>query len=89
MRGGLSFERDYPRAARAIRAQGNVGVRIAIAADGRVSGCTVTRSSGNADLDRTTCSLIVKRFRYAPARDASGRAIPSTENTAFDWRLLS
>jgi len=89
VRGALSFQRDYPRAARAVRAEGTVSVRIDIAADGRVSGCRVTRSSGNGDLDRTTCGLIVKRFRYTPARDSGGRAIPSSENTAFDWRLLS
>ncbi|MBA3678354.1 MAG: energy transducer TonB [Sphingosinicella sp.] len=88
VRGALSFERDYPRAARAIRAEGRVFVRIGIAADGRVSGCTITRSSGNGDLDRTTCRLIVQRFRYAPARDQSGQPIAATESTSFDWRLL-
>jgi protein TonB len=41
VRGSLSFERDYPRAARAIRAEGTVYVRISIAADGRVSACAL------------------------------------------------
>ena len=88
VRGGLSFQKDYPRAARKVGAQGSVSVCIAIGADGRVTGCTVTGSSGNGDLDRTTCSLIVKRFHYTPARNSSGQAIASVENTIFDWRLL-
>ena len=65
---------DYPRSARKAGAEGTVHVRFLVNPDGHVGGCTVTKSSGHAALDATTCRLIKRRFRYRPARDAQGRA---------------
>jgi protein TonB len=77
--------RDFPRAAKRARAGGTVLVRYTVGTDGRVSGCTVTQSSGNADLDSTTCRLIEQRFRYEPARDAQGRAVADTLTGRHIW----
>lgn len=85
--GRLSGASDYPRAAMRTGAEGTVGVRYVVGTDGRVGGCRVTRSSGHAELDATTCRLIEQRFRYRPARDASGRAVPETVSRTFDWLL--
>lgn len=84
LRGGFS-DRDYPRGARRARAQGTVIVRFNVGADGRVSGCAITRSSGNADLDSTTCNLIERRYRYAPARDSQGRPVPDLMGWKQVW----
>lgn len=46
-----------------------VGVKYAVELNGRADDCSITRSSGNAELDRLTCSLIVEKFRFRPARD--------------------
>lgn len=46
-----------------------VGVKYAIEEDGRVDECRITRSSGNAELDRLTCDLIERKFKYRPAFD--------------------
>lgn len=62
-----------------------VGVAFAVAADGRVSGCRVTSSSGNPRLDARTCALIERRFRYRPARNAAGEPVPALVRTSFDW----
>lgn len=67
--------RDYPRDASRAREQGSVVVNFDVRPDGRVGNCHIVKSSGSAELDRTTCALIEKRFRYEPARDASGRAV--------------
>jgi protein TonB len=56
-----------------------------VGVDGRVSDCRVVRSSGNAELDATTCRLIERRFRYAPARDAQGRAVPDVAGWEEEW----
>ena len=85
-RGSIS-DSDYPRAASRARAGGEVIARLAIGTNGRVERCTVTRSSGNADLDTATCRLIERRFRYAPARDAKGNAIPDTLGWKQRWWL--
>lgn len=82
---GTIVNRDYPRAARKARLTGSVTVRLAIAADGRVADCAVTRSSGHVDLDDATCRLARERFRYAPARDRAGGAVPGVAGWRQDW----
>jgi len=67
--------------------EGTVSVRFTVDADGGTSGCRITRSSGNAELDETTCRLIELRFRYRPARDVQGRPVPETVTRTFDWLL--
>jgi len=83
LRSGSITARDYPRAANGH--QGTVGTRIAVSASGAVIGCTVTRSSGNAVLDATTCGLIRQRFRFTPARDAQGNAVPDVKGWQQRW----
>lgn len=80
LRGGRIVPRDYPRAAGGN--QGVVTAHVAVGVDGRVTGCTVARSSGSAVLDATTCRLIRERFRFAPARNAQGEAVPDL----FGWQ---
>lgn len=79
--------RDYPKAAAEAGAQGTVAMRFTVGVDGKPSDCRITRSSGNADLDATTCRLILKRFRYAPSRDASGKPYPDTVTGEQVWEL--
>lgn len=79
--------RDYPRSARRARAEGMVGATVHVGADGRVTRCTVTVSSGNAALDETTCRLIRERFRYEPARNARGEAVPDIVGREQRWWL--
>ncbi|MEI9926514.1 MAG: energy transducer TonB [Sphingomonas sp.] len=78
---------DYPRAALRQGAHGTVGLRFTVGVKGRVTDCTVTRSSGNADLDQTTCRLIVRRFRYEPSRDARGHAYADVVTGEHEWDL--
>lgn len=73
---GSIRDSDYPRSAFEAGAGGTVYLRFIVGANGRVTGCTVTRSSGNAALDAVTCRLIMQRFRYRPARNARGKAVP-------------
>ncbi len=82
--GGIS-NRDYPRDALRAGASGTVRTRFTVGMDGRVSRCVVTGSSGNAELDDITCRLIVKRFRFRPARDGSGRPIADEADGEQRW----
>lgn len=52
-----------------------VSVVYAVEADGRVTGCRVSRSSGSRELDQLTCRLVERRYRFQPARNPFGRAI--------------
>ncbi|WP_230483471.1 energy transducer TonB [Sphingomonas sp. Leaf21] len=76
---------DYPPGASRAEIGGKVTVRYFVNVDGRVSGCVVTRSSGNAELDETTCRLVTRRFRYAPSRDADGRPVGAYILQNHEW----
>jgi protein TonB len=86
IRGGIDPD-DYPRSALRRRASGVVRLRFTVAPDGRVRDCAVTGSSGDAELDRTTCRLIEQRFHYRPARDAAGRPVAETVRGEHEWEL--
>lgn len=76
---------DYPRARAATEVGGSVTAHFDVGADGRARNCRVVRSSGNLDRDRITCRLIEQRFRFAPARDAQGNAVPDVAGWRQDW----
>lgn len=84
-RGRLSGA-DYPPEVADIGFQGTVSVRFLVWVDGRVRDCRVTKSSGNAILDATTCRLIQRRFRYAPSRDAEG-PVPAWVIENHEWAI--
>ncbi len=86
-RSGTIRDRDYPREASRAKTGGEVEVRFTIEASGRVSGCRVTRSSGDASLDETTCRLIEERFRFKPATNAAGDSVSSQYGWRQSWWL--
>lgn len=83
----LFSDEDYPAAALRAGEQGRTGFRLAIAANGRVSGCTVTASSGSAALDSATCRLIASRARFRPALDPVGRPAEGNFDGGIVWSL--
>jgi protein TonB len=76
---------DYPRDLRERGIGGRVGMVFTVGTDGRVTSCTVTRSSGVPELDALTCRLIRERFRYRPSTDRYGRPIPDEVEGEHDW----
>ena len=85
---GIVSADDYPRVAVANGWQGDVGVELTVDRTGRVTACRVTKSSGHQVLDDATCSLLIKRARFDPARDDKGNPVPSHFQTPLiRWRL--
>lgn len=84
---GAISPRDYPREASRTGVGGSVTVVLDVDADGRVTACRVTGSSGHPALDETTCRLIRERFRYRPATDAAGNPVPGRAAWRQDWWL--
>lgn len=78
---------DYPLEALRKGEQGTVSLRLQVGANGRVAGCTITRSSGSAILDSTTCRLLTARARFTPARDARGRPVADSLSSRIVWRI--
>ncbi len=84
---GQIRNRDYPREASRADAEGTVVAVYTVDIEGRARNCSIMRSSGNSALDSTTCRLIERRFRYEPARDASGRPVASETGWQQRWWL--
>lgn len=79
----------YPAAAMRAGAQGRVVAKVDVDGSGRVTNCTVTVSSGSADLDAATCQIAGRRMTFTPARDAAGHAVAGEYRLPVAWRLPS
>lgn len=82
LEGDINSARDYPRASRSLRIGAAVTIDLTVGIDGRVRACRIVQPSPDPAADRITCELATKRFRFRPARDASGQAVEST----YRWR---
>ena len=78
---------DYPAEAIRDKASGTAEFMVTVGADGRAGNCRVMRSAGHAALDATTCAIVVRRVRFEPARNASGKAIEAPFFTRISWRI--
>lgn len=76
---------DYPTADIRAGHTGTVRFRLAIDADGRVSDCTVTQSSGFPGLDAATCRNVSKRARFDAASDATGGRTAGSYDGTIRW----
>ena len=83
--GEINSARDYPIATRDLRINDFVIVAITVGADGRPSGCRVSRPSKDAQANSITCQLALKRFRFKPATDASGKPVASVYGWKQSW----
>jgi protein TonB len=83
----LFSDEDYPASAVRSGESGATGFRLDVGANGRVSACTVTSSSGSSALDSTTCRLLKSRARFSPATDSTGGTTTDTVSGRIVWRL--
>ena len=83
---GALTDADYARTSHPRGATGTVYIAFRVRADGSVDQCRVTRTSGYPSIDEATCRLFQQRFRFRPARNASGQPIDYTMSTVFTWR---
>ena len=83
--GGKIRDKDYPKALREANVSGTTVTEIAVGPAGRATGCRVTRSSGNRELDSTTCRLVLERFRFKPARNSAGQAVAAQIEYEQEW----
>ena len=81
------IQENYPSRAIRDEVEGRVGVRVTIGANGRVSACTVTSSSGSRDLDSAACEGMERYARYNPALDAAGNPTTGSASTTIVYQL--
>lgn len=85
--GGWASPRDYPSRALREEREGVTRFRVNVGANGRVTSCQITGSSGHSDLDDTTCKLITRRGRFRPATDGSNNEVAGTWSSAVRWQI--
>jgi periplasmic protein TonB len=83
----LIQEGDYPAEALKRGEQGAVRFLLTVALNGRVRACEIVASSGSRSLAETTCRLVAKRARFAPARDAGGKPVEGKYPGRINWVL--
>jgi protein TonB len=85
---GLFSDEDYPASASAAGASGTAQAQLTVGADGRVTSCNLTRSTGNGALDSATCNILRRRAKFTPARDSNGNPTSDTVMTPpIKWVL--
>ena len=85
--GKLFSGADYPLEAVRDGRMGRVFVRLRISETGALTDCSVVRSSGSAELDAATCTVIRERAKFAPARDLDGKAVRGVVASTVQWML--
>lgn len=74
---------DYPAG---VKAEGNTRFEMRVGADGKPLSCFITLSSGKDALDRATCNAFMKRARFSPAKNASGKTIEGRYRGNVTWK---
>lgn len=82
--GDIRSAADFPvpPGGREIRRGQSVTVAVTVGVDGRARDCRVLKPSPDPQADRTTCRLVVERFRFEPALNDAGEAVPAV----YGWR---
>ena len=78
---------NYPSRAIRREIEGTVGVTVTVGTNGRVSGCTVSSSSGESILDSAACDDITRFARFNPALNDAGQPISASWSTRIVYRL--
>ncbi len=76
---------DYPALDLRLEHEGVARFNLAIGADGRVTSCTITGSSGWPGLDNATCALVSRNARFNPAMDEDGKPANGSYTGAIRW----
>jgi TonB family protein len=84
----LFLPKDYPTSALREQAMGRVRIKVPVSASGEATGCEVVAGSGNADLDATTCRIILTRARFEPATDINEKPVRSVFVETIQWLLM-
>ena len=78
---------DYPVRALVNEDMGTTSFRLEVSAQGDVTNCTISQSSGHADLDAATCKAVMRRAKFEPAVDYDGQPVASMYSNRVRWQI--
>jgi TonB family protein len=67
--------------------QGAAEAELAVSAQGTVTACRITKSSGNKVVDNVTCGLLTQQAHFRPARDPNGIPTGDIVFKTIRWRM--
>ncbi len=76
---------DYPVAMMRSGGQGIVRFRLTVDEAGTVSGCHIQQRTNPDEFADLSCKLIIKRAKFLPALDASGKPVASIYTNMVRW----
>ena len=79
-------DREYRRISGGRLPFGSATIAFRVNPDGRMSGCRITRSSGDPYVDAIVCEAATRHLRFRPARDPNGRAVAQDLSYTPTWR---
>ncbi len=85
--GNWANTNDYPSRALQQEREGTTGFRVTVGANGRVTSCEISSSSGHPDLDQATCTNVTRRARFDPALDSNGQPTTGTYSNRVRWQI--
>ncbi len=78
---------DYPSRSLREENEGVTRFSVQIGTNGRVTSCSVTGSSGHADLDSATCKLVTSRAKFTPALGKDGSPTTGSYSSSVRWQI--
>jgi protein TonB len=78
---------NYPSRALREEVEGTVGVSVTVGANGRVSGCRVSRSSGSKVLDDAACKGMTRYARFDPALNDAGNPVSGSWGISIRYQI--
>ncbi len=78
---------DYPSRALREEREGVTRFTVQVNAEGRVTSCNVTNSSGSPDLDDAACRSVSRRARFKPATNGEGEAVAGSWSSSVRWQI--
>jgi hypothetical protein len=80
---------DTPASAERAGIVRRVATRTVVSPDGHPRDCTIESNSGDAALDQYTCTLILKRGRFTPARWIDGSPAYGVDRYPVYWMMTA
>jgi protein TonB len=78
-------DNDYPTRALQLNEAGVAGFKLTVDQTGTPIACEITATTNSAQLDQTTCDLMMQRARFLPATDAAGKPITAFWLSSVRW----
>jgi len=80
---------DYPAAAIREEREGRVNVNVDLDASGKPLRCSVKASSESADLDESTCRIIMARGKFSPVKDRNEKPVAGAWQGTIGWEFAN